>query len=190
MPDKLRIHIEEISTLSDEQYDYVRSFFLERKIAKHRFLIQQGSNVRDDFFVLSGCLKAFHVDEDGRESIMRFAMENWWISDYQAYFQNEPATLDIACLEDCTVLVLSFENREKLCRELPAMAFFFRKKMERAYASFQQRMLFMLCRGAKERYEMFRIKYPTLLQRLPKSVIAAYLGISRETLSRISNQLS
>lgn len=186
MSNKLRSHIEELSPLTDEQFTYITSFFIEKKFKKHRFLIQQGNIVKDDFFVLKGCLKAFHINEEGKESILRFAMENWWISDYQAYFQQELSMLNIECIEDCEVLVLSFENREKLCAELPEMEHFFRKKMERAYGAFQHRMLFMLCKTAKERFEMFQQKYPTLLKRLPKSVIASYLGVTRETLSRIS----
>ena len=150
-------------------------------------LISNGDFVSQEYWVFKGCMKASYAMEDGKERIIRFAVEDWWVSDYDAYFKKNPATLDIECLEDCEVLALSFDDREKLCREFPEMNYFFRKKMEGAYAAFQRRLISLLSNDAKARYEIFAQLYPMLLHRVPKSVIASYLGITRETLSRISN---
>ncbi|WP_267401892.1 MULTISPECIES: Crp/Fnr family transcriptional regulator [unclassified Chryseobacterium] len=184
--EEFRQHIEKLSPLTDEKFNYIFSFFKSKIIKKHRFLIQEGDAVHFEYWVLKGCLKASVISEDGKDRIIRFAMEDWWISDYDAYFKKRTATLNVECLEDCELLVLSFDYREKLCRELPEMEYFFRKKIEGAYAAFQKRLVSLLCNDAKERYEIFLQQYPMLIQRVPKSIIASYLGISRETLSRIS----
>ncbi len=118
MKQLLRQQIEEISPLSDEEFEYISTHFEKRQYKKHQFAVQEGMPVSHDFWVLDGLLKAYVIDEDGKEHILHFAMEDWWISDYRAYFNQEPATLNIDCIEDCTLLTLSLENRRKICREL------------------------------------------------------------------------
>ncbi|RZJ48732.1 MAG: Crp/Fnr family transcriptional regulator [Flavobacterium sp.] len=187
MKKQFREHIEKTSPLSDEKFDYVFSFFKPKKIRKNSIIISSGDLVFHEFWVFKGCLKASYLLEDGKEKIIRFAVEEWWVSDYDAYFKSNPATLNIEALKDCELLTLSLQDREKLCSELPEMNSFFRKKMEGAYSAFQRRLVSMLSNDAKKHYEIFVQQYPMLMERLPKSVIASYLGITRETLSRISN---
>ncbi|WP_235830923.1 Crp/Fnr family transcriptional regulator [Flavobacterium ustbae] len=187
MKEQFRKHIEKISPISDEKFDYVFSFFKSKKIRKNTIIISWGDLVAQEYWVFKGCVKASYQLEDGKEKIIRFAVEDWWVSDYDAYFKKNPATLNIESLEDCELLALSLEDRERLCTELPEINNFFRKKMEGAYSAFQRRLVSMLSNDAKKHYEIFVQQYPMLIERLPKSVIASYLGITRETLSRISN---
>ncbi|MFB9080717.1 Crp/Fnr family transcriptional regulator [Flavobacterium procerum] len=187
MKEQFRQHIEQTSPISEETFDYIFTFFKAKKIRKNSIIIDNGDLVSHEFWVSKGCLKASYILEDGKEKIIRFAVEDWWVSDYDAYFKNKPATLTIESLEDCEVLVLSFNDREKLCKEIPEMSYFFRKKIEGAYAAFQKRLVSMLSNDARQHYEIFTQQYPMLIGRLPKSIIASYLGITRETLSRISN---
>ncbi len=114
-------------------------------------------------------------------------MVDWWICDYQAYFNQTNATLDIVCLEDVEVLCLSLLNREKLCAEIHKVEHFFRRKSNGGYIALQQRILSLMNNNAKERYEQLMQQHPSLIQRVPKSLIAAYLGVSRETLSRLTS---
>jgi len=183
---KLRQHIEKITPLTDSEFDYILSHFTPRSFKKHQFVIQKGDPVKNDYFVISGLLKAYHTDQDGKDHIIQFAMEDWWISDYQAYFNGTPATLYIDCLENVDILCLSLTNREKLCAELHKIEHFFRRKSNSGYIALQRRILSLLDSSAKERYEQLLQQYPTLLQRVPKTLIASYLGVSRETLSRLS----
>ena len=113
-----------------------------------------------------------------------FAMEDWWVTDYQAHFNREKSSINVDCLEDCEVLCLTLENREKLCAELQKIEHFFRMKSNAGYVALQRRILSLLDQDAKGRYEQFLKLYPTLVQRIPKVTLAAYLGVSRETLSR------
>ena len=115
-------------------------------------------------------------------------MEDWWITDYQAYFNQQHAQLNIDCIENTQVLCLSLHNREKLCAELHKMEHFFRKKSNAGYVALQRRILSLLNNNAQERYESLLKLYPELFQRVPKTLIASYLGVSRETLSRFSSK--
>ncbi len=182
----LRQHIEQITPLSDAEFAYVLSHFTLKKLRKHQFLIEAGTVAYNDYFVLGGCLKAYHADPDGKEYILQFATENWWVTDYQAYFLQSPTTIYVDAVEPCELLGLSFHNREKLCAEMHKIEHFFRKKSNAGYVALQRRILSLLNSSAQERYDQFTDLYPHLLQRLPKTLIAAYLGVSRETLSRLS----
>lgn len=184
---ELRRHFEKITPLTDQEFDYILSHFTTKKFKKHQFLIQEGDNVTNDYFVVKGLLKAYHTDNEGKEHIIQFAMEDWWISDYQAYFDQTNATLNIDCIEDVEVLCLSLHNREKLCADLHKIEYFFRRKSNLGYIALQRRILTMLNSSAKERYEQLLLQYPTLFQRVSKTLIASYLGVSRETLSRFTS---
>jgi len=183
---ELRKHFEKITPVTDAEFDYILSHFVVKKFKKHQFLIQAGSAVPSDFFVVKGLLRAYYINEDGKEHILQFAMEDWWISDYQAYFNKTEATLNVDCLEEVEVLCLSIQNRDKLCAELHKIEHFFRRKSNAGYIALQRRILCLLNNNAKERFEQFLTQYPSLLQRLPKTLIASYLGVSRETLSHLS----
>lgn len=186
MSQMLRQQIEKITPLTDGEFDYILSHFTPKKYKKHQFLIQEGEDVPNDFFVIEGCLRAYHVSQDGKEHILQFALPDWWICDFNAYFNQTKATLNIDCIEDTEVLCLSLYNREKLCSEMHKIEHFFRRKSNFGYIALQQRILSMLNNNPQERYEKLLQLYPTLFQKVPKKLIASYLGVSRETLSRFS----
>jgi CRP-like cAMP-binding protein len=182
----LRQHIARITPLNDDEFDYILQQFTVKKLKKHQFLLQVGDVAQFDYYVLNGCLKAYHTDQDGKDHILQFATEDWWITDYGAYFSQRPASIYIDAIESCELLCLSLHNRERLCSEMHKMEHFFRKKSNSGYVALQRRILSLLNSNAQERYLQFAELYPHLLQRLPKTLIAAYLGVSRETLSRMS----
>ncbi|HVI48935.1 MAG TPA: Crp/Fnr family transcriptional regulator [Chitinophaga sp.] len=186
MTDIFRQHIEQIVTLTDSEYEQVRSHFIPKKIRKFHTLIREGDLVFDEYFVMKGCLKAYKTDEEGKDHILQFALEEWWISDFKALAMQTPATINVVALENCEMLCLAMESRERLCRDLHKMEYFFRKKTLFGYIALQQRVLSLLSSTAKERYELLLQQYPQLFQRVPKTLIASYLGVSRETLSRLN----
>ncbi|WP_131539112.1 Crp/Fnr family transcriptional regulator [Pedobacter nototheniae] len=181
----LRQHIEQIIPLTDDEFDFILSHFHQKKYKKHQFLIQEGDGVNQEYFVIDGLLKSYVTQGDGKMHIIQFAMENWWISDYQALLYQTKASYDIDCIEDTTVLVLNAENKEKLCAASHKMEHFFRQKTLSGYIAMQKRVLSFMANDAQSRYQQLFDLYPTLFQRIPKSMIAAYLGVSRETLSRL-----
>jgi len=183
---ELKKHIEEIVSLTDEEFDDIVSHFKPKQLKKHQYLIQADEQVKTIYFVISGLLKATYIDLNGKEYIIQFAMENWWISDFQAFYNNVKSITNISCLENVELLALSKDDLDKICSENHKMEHFFRVKNSSGYVALQQRILSLLTTNPRERFEQFSNQYPQLGQRLSKTIIAAYLGISRETLSRIS----
>ncbi|MGC5745258.1 Crp/Fnr family transcriptional regulator [Chryseobacterium sp. NFX27] len=185
MSEILKQQLLKMIEVSDQEFDYILSHFNYKKLKKHQFLVQEGQQVTDDYFILSGCVKSYYTDATGKVHIILFGARDWWITDYEAYYDQKSATLNIDCIEDTEVLCLSSENREKLCKELHKIEHFFRKKTNRRNVSLQNRILTLLSSSAKERYEKFLSDYPDLVRKLPKHLLASYLGVTRETLSRL-----
>ncbi len=183
----LRQHIEEIISLTDAEFDFILGHFEQIKKRKHQFLVQEGDFVNKEYWVIKGCLKTYFFDENGKEHILQFAMENWWTCDYEAFINQSKAKTSIDCLEDVELLYITFENREKLTSEMHKMERFWAKKGKTGRVALQNRILSLLKNSAKERYDLLLKQYPQLFQRVPKKLIASYLGVSRETLSRLNS---
>jgi CRP-like cAMP-binding protein len=183
----LRKHIEKIIPLTDDEYAFVISHFTSKKFKKHQYLIQEGDPVKYSYFVISGLLKLVFTDAKAKQHIVSFAMEDWWESDYYAYFTETNATMSLECLEDTEVLCCTLENYKKLCEGLQKMERFFLDKATFGFLGSQRRIISWQTSNSKERYEQLLKQYPTLFQRVSKSLIASYLGVSRETLSRLSS---
>ncbi len=159
--------------------------FTLRRFKKHQFLIQPGKLVRYNYFVVSGLLKLVYTDTAGKPYLLAFAPEDWWESDLQAYYTQTAATLSLECLEDTAVYCLALEDYHQLCAELPKLARFFLHKAVLGSIATQQRLLSLLTTPAQQRYYQLLDKYPALGQRVSKTLLASYLGVSRETLSRL-----
>ncbi|SEW42911.1 cAMP-binding domain of CRP or a regulatory subunit of cAMP-dependent protein kinases [Chitinophaga sp. YR573] len=183
--EKLRKHIEAITPLNDEEFEYIKTFFSLKKVRKKQYLIHEGDEVKYEYLVIKGIYKVFYIDNDGKEHILQFAQENWWMSDYIGYFKQKPASMFVECLENGEVLCLTLYGREKLSADLHKMEHFFRLKLTNGFVALQQRIALLLSSTPQERYEEFSQWYPDLLQRIPKKYIAEFLGVSRETLSRL-----
>ena len=184
MLDFLRTHIEEIIAITDQEFEVIASYFTEHQHKKGTSLIHQGEKVHHAYFVVEGLLKLIFNDQSGKEHILSFAMENWWESDYYAFYTGADATMTLKCLEDTTVLSITLQSYNELCAMLPKMEHFFLRKANSGHIASQQRILSLLSSSAIERYEQLLKRYPQLLQRVSKTQLASYLGVSRETLSR------
>ncbi|MFV8343496.1 Crp/Fnr family transcriptional regulator [Flavobacterium sp. XS2P39] len=152
---------------------------------KGQTVISAGDKVDCEYFVLSGCLKAFFINDEIKMYILQFAMPTWWTSDYDALYSQTRATINIDCITDAEVLCLSNDDREKLCSELHQVEHFFRWRTNKGYVASQKRLLSFMNNDTKKRYEELLTLYPQLYNLVPKHLIAAYLGVSRETLSRL-----
>ncbi|SDF54292.1 cAMP-binding domain of CRP or a regulatory subunit of cAMP-dependent protein kinases [Dyadobacter soli] len=186
MHSKLRHHIEKHLPLTDEEFAFVGKHFVFKKFKKHQFMVQQGEPVPYNYFLLSGLTKLVYTDEaTDKQHILAFAMEDWWDNDFQAYYTRARATLSMECLEDTEALCLSLDDFDALRAGLPKIEHFFLEKVMAGFLASQRRILSLLTSNAQQRYEQLASQYPSLLQRLPKTQLAAYLGVSRETLSRM-----
>ncbi|WP_233524472.1 Crp/Fnr family transcriptional regulator [Mucilaginibacter conchicola] len=184
--DKLRQHIERIVALTDEEFAFIARHFSSRKYKKHQYIIQEGDEVKYHYFILKGLTKLVYTDDTAKEHIVSFAMEDWWESDFLAFYTQTKATMALICLEDTEVLCLNLEDYKKLCDGLQKMERFILEKANFGFLGAQRRIISLLTSNAKERYEQLIKLYPNLVQRVPKAQLAAYLGVSRETLSRLN----
>ncbi|HTL08126.1 MAG TPA: Crp/Fnr family transcriptional regulator, partial [Chitinophagaceae bacterium] len=173
--------------LTDEQFSYLFSHFTRLSFKKGQAIISEGDKVDHEYFVLSGCLKSFFINNEVKMFILQFAMATWWTSDYNALYSGNRATINVDCIADAEVLALSNNDREKLCNEVPAINSFFRLRTNKGFVALQKRLLSFMNSDAKHRYEELMQQYPELYNTAPKHLIAAYLGVSRETLSRLYN---
>lgn len=181
----LKRHIDQTIQLNDEQFDYFFSFFKPVSFKKKQSIIQIGDDVPCEYFVLNGCLKTFFVNDEQKMHILQFATKTWWASDYNALHNNKKATVNLDCVSDADTLCLSSEDREKVCKEIHEVETFLRWRSNKGYIGLQKRILSLLNNDARSRYEELMQQYPELYNLVPKHLIAAYLGVSRETLSRL-----
>ena len=181
----LKEHIARIVTLTGDQFDYFFSHFRQVSFHKGQAVISVGDQVACEYFVISGCLKSFFINEEMKMFILQFAMPNWWTSDYDALYNNAKAGINVDCVIDAEVLSLTNDDREKLCKELHPVEHFFRWRTNKGYVASQKRLLSFMNNNVKYRYEELLHLYPDLYNMVPKNLIAAYLGVSRETLSRL-----
>lgn len=185
MPEELRNHIEKTVRLTDEEFELVFSHFSIAEFRKNQLIFEEGEKVTYAYYVVSGLLKLLFTDSSANQHIVSFAMEDWWESDFYAYFKGTNATMTLQCLEKSTVFCLSLENYQNLCTLVPKMESFFLQKANLGFIGSQQRILSLLTANAKDRYEQLLEQHPSLFQRVSKTQLAAYLGVSRETLSRL-----
>ncbi|MBF4985538.1 Crp/Fnr family transcriptional regulator [Nonlabens mediterrranea] len=159
-------------------------------LKKGSSLLQAQDTVYHQYYVDQGCLRTYYIDNAGREHTIQFAINDWWISDYTAFFNTGNAIMNIETIQDTTVYKISRSNMEELLQEIPQLETFFRKKMEGAFASFQKRILASLSQTARERYLSFITTYPNIEQSVKNYHIASYLGITTESLSRIRKEIA
>ena len=182
-------YINRVIELTEEEEQKICSLISYRKLLKGQYFLQQGDVCKFSGFVVSGCTKTFFVDEEGQEHIVMFSVEDWWTSDMGSYISQKPADFNVQCLENTTLIQLSYENQEEILREIPKLERFFRLIIERAFVASQKRIVRNLSMSAKDRYLHFRNVYPMIEQRIPQYLIASYLGITKEFLSKIKSQL-
>ncbi|HRW98712.1 MAG TPA: Crp/Fnr family transcriptional regulator [Cyclobacteriaceae bacterium] len=187
--DPLFTYINRFVDLTEEEKGILASQVTVRKYLKNQFIVQQGDVCRFENFVLSGCARAFHVDNEGQEHIVMLAIENWWISDLGSYLSQTPAFYNVQCLEATEVVQFPFENLELLYEKIPKLERFFRIIIQKAFVSSEKRIVRNLSLSAKDRYLEFRKQYPAIEQRVPQYMIASYLGMTKEFLSKVRSQL-
>ena len=189
MHEKLRSFLERQFPVTDEQFEFIKTLFIPKKVRKGEFLLREGEMARYSIFVASGCLRTYTIDDSGKEHILQFSPENWWTGD-MSFTSNVPSQCFIEALEDSEVLLTELSSIQKLNNYIPESAALYQAALQKSVAAKNQRIVSALSASAEERYNDFLKKYPSLVQRVPQHMIASYLGISPETLSRIRKQQS
>jgi CRP-like cAMP-binding protein len=152
-------------------------------------LLNSGAICKHSYFVNSGILRSFNINDNIVEHVLSFACEGWWIGDMYSLLSQKPGNLFIEVLEDAEVVLLSKENQELLYRKIPKLERFFRILTENSLVANQERLMDNLSLTAEERFEKFCKKYPTLLQKIQQKQIASYLGVTPEFYSKMKSRL-
>ena len=181
-------YITEKITLNSAELQRIKALCTPKRVRKRQYILQEGDVCYNNCFVAKGCMRAYRVGDDGTEHIIRFAPEHWWISDRESYNTGLPAKLNIDALEDSEVLLWTKDNYNLISDEIPQMAVFTQRILAKSFDSAQQRIFETISQTAEEKYESFIKKHPDLYRRVPLHMIASYLGVSRETLSRVRSQ--
>ena len=177
-------------SFSEKEVIQIQASFEKNHLKKGITLLEANETVFNQYYVHNGCLRTYFIDKNGKEHTLQFAINDWWISDYTAFFSSTKAIMNIEVIQDATLYKISKKNMESLFKEIPQLETFFRKKMEKAFSSFQKRILANLSQSAKEKYVSFINTYPNIEQSVKNYHIASYLGITTESLSRIRKELA
>jgi len=183
-------NVEKHISLNEDEQKFFLSLLERRVLKKKTLFLQPGEVCRHSAFVVDGALKSYTVDPDGKEHILSFALQDWWISDLYSLISQKPAILYIEAIADAEVLMLSRDNQQLLFEKVPQFERFFRILIEKALVANRQRLIDNLSSTAEERYLRFLEKYPSVPACVPQHNIASYLGITPEFLSKIRARLA
>jgi len=182
--------IKEHISITDEEFEFCKTLFIPKKLRKRQYLLQEGDVCRYTSFVEKGMLRTFTVDEKGNEPILQFSFEGWWIADLYSFLTEEPSIYNVEALENCELLMITKPSWDTLLVKVPAFERYFRILIQNSLIATQRRLMSSLSETAEEKYTKLIENFPTCLQRLPQHMIASYLGITPETLSRIRGQMA
>jgi len=182
-------YINKYINLTIEEETILLSKIIHRNYLKDQYIVQQGDICKSANFIISGCAKTFYLNKKGQEYTVMFSVEDWWASDLGSFITQTPADFNVQCLENTELIQFTFENLKELYTKIPKLERFFRKIIERAFVTSQKRIIKNFSLPAKEHYLIFKETYPEIEQRVPQYMIASYLGITKEFLSKIKTQL-
>jgi CRP-like cAMP-binding protein len=188
MYEVLHSYISNKVKISPEEFEVVKSAFTPKRLKKKQYLLQEGDPCKYIAFVCEGALRLFSIDVKGQEHILQFALENWWITDRKSLNTGEPSMYNIDALEDTQMLVITKEGMSELEKKVPAFLYMMQGVQQNNFIAVQSRIHAAISYSAEEKYHDFIKSYPNIFQRVPLHMIASYLGISPETLSRIRAQ--
>jgi CRP/FNR family transcriptional regulator, anaerobic regulatory protein len=186
----LRTYLEARAAFTERDVDIVRGAFLYRRLAVGDFQQRAGDVARHAVFVASGCLRQYVIDPKGKEHIIQFAPETWWLADSNSLASGAPSTYFIDAIEPAELLLIDGPSHLRLVDEVAGYADAFRAGLQKHAAAKDQRIVSSLSASAEERYLEFLRVYPSVAQRVPQAMLASYLGMTPETISRIRKNLS
>ncbi len=175
------------SPLTSEEEELIKSAFLPKKLRKKQYFLQEGQVSKYQGFIIKGAMRTYSIDDKGVEHIVNLSIENWWVGDRESFIMLTPSVYNIDAWEDTEMLVTTRADLNML-DHIPAMAQMTRRLDERHAFANQRRLNASISLPAEKRYAEFVKAYPEFIQRFPQHIIASYLGITKETLSRIRKQ--
>jgi CRP-like cAMP-binding protein len=185
-----RKYLDDKITLSATDYQLIESVCIIKKLRKHQFLLTEGDVCTFNAFVCDGFLRKYSVDDKGTEHTVYFATENWWTADRQSLMDGTPSKYYIEAVEDSVALLISKSNFDMLCEKIPAFKDMVNQLLQKSLNASHERINTTFQSTAEEKYNHFLKTFPNLANRAPRHMLASYLGITPETLSRIRKLVS
>ena len=176
--------------LSEDEKLVFETHMKPRKFRKKQYFLQEGDVCRYAGFIVKGAAKTFSVDEEGNEIILKLSIENWWLTDFESFYQLTPSRYNIEAMEDLEVLQVTNAQVEDFFKDIPAFSAMMEVIKQNNAIANQRRVQAAISYTAEERYADFISNYPHFLMRFPQNVIASYLGLSPETVSRLRKKLN
>lgn len=181
-------YITDKTVMSEEDLSEILLYAIEKKLRKKQFLLQEGDTWHYNAFVCSGFVRKYSVDNKGAEHIMSFSPENYWTGDRESLVNETPSKFNIEALENTEILLFKKEDFEMLCKKIPAFNNMVNNILHKSFLTSQNRIHSNISLTSEEKYNNFVLKFPSIANRVPQHMIASYIGISPETLSRIRSQ--
>lgn len=188
MYEVFKAYLDSKISLNEEQHEWIYSKSVVKKLRKKQYLLQEGDIWKYHSFVSKGLVRTYSVDEKGIEHIIAFAMENWWTGDRESLLSGQPSRFNIDSIEDSEIVLFEKEKFEAICREIPAFNDMVNILIDRSFVASQKRIHDGISTPVEERYANFVQRYPFFAARVPQNMIASYLGMTRETLSRVRHK--
>lgn len=188
MQKQLSDYIKDIITVTDDELDKILSYFKPLEAEKNELLVIYGQTSQRTFFVGNGCLRIFFIAEDGQEATRYLAFENKFATALCSFISKEPSSEFIQALEPTSLLYISHKDFYHLLEIIPSWEKFYRHYLEKAYVNNTNRLMSFLTLDATERYKQLLDINPKIVQRLPNKIVATYLNMSQETLSRLKSK--
>jgi len=178
-------HINQFVSIDEKEFGAIISYFSRKDVGKKTLLMRLGDRILHEYFVLSGCLQMYFIDDEGTEHTIQFALKGWWLADYLALQKKKPTEFCIQAVEDSALLSLSPAKREELFLAFPKMESYFRTIYQIAYGTHQTRMKYIQSYSKEEIFFKFRDSFPEFVNSVPQYLIASYLGLSAEYVSKL-----
>lgn len=183
-------HIEEKVSLTATDKEMISPFFIRKRLRKKQYLLQEGDVCKYLSFVAKGLVRTYNVDEKGDEHMSVFGWEGWWISDFNSFLSVVPAMFYIDAIEDSEVLMISRSDYDTLTLQVPIMDRYFRILYQNSLVTKERRLMSSITHSAEQKYIQLLNSNPEIINKIPQNMVASYLGIAPETLSRIKRNLT
>jgi CRP-like cAMP-binding protein len=174
--------------LSEKEIESIENAFVHKKFRRKQYFLQEGEVCKHTAFIVKGAMRQYTVDDKGEEHIARLSIENWWASDRESLMKQIPSIYFIDAWEDTEALLITRDAFIDLIDHIPSLAEWMRNIDVNFAIASQRRLNAAISLSAEDRYHDLEKTYPEFLQRFPQHIIASYLGINRETLSRIRSR--
>lgn len=185
MPSPLIEHITRYTHLDKEQQQKVDQVFTIHEYPKKKLILSERQRNIPLCFIVKGCLRLFSIDEKGKEQITHFAIENWWLTDFTAFGNQEPASFSMETIEPCIIASIHHESLEQLSKQVPEINHYFRINLHRALGAAQNRVRLKYTLSKEQRFFNFADNYPDFVQRIPQYMLASFLGLTPEYISKL-----